>query len=196
MPRKIYSQKNKYIRNTKLSEQQFLAILWYYVGAVSAPVAQELMKRDSTFDVPSTKTIAKINRRLGLYIFDKIIIDLFQAMFPKIKEVINKKDKYADEILMLISESVRNVCIESLSYDKYRSVYGDSSLSFITEDLVLEMRKISNSRQGIGDDARADVALAFFRSAGRKKFFKNADEATAIATMATYLKGWLEEDPL
>lgn len=103
MPRKRYSPQNPYVHNSNIPVHTFLMMSQCFISGMSAADTHRTMTKahEETGEIPlppSTKTIAKVYRRLGHYLFARLI----EPMMPPIgrmKELFPEKhEEYLDHM--------------------------------------------------------------------------------------------------
>lgn len=195
MPRASYTPKNRLCRNSNLTEEQLLHIIWHFVQASSAPDAYEMMSKDARIIAPSVKTIGKEFRRLGEYLFHEILEPFFLELFPQAnawKEFPELYERWLDSMV----DSLAKTYLRHLDYGDYRVLTDGVMRAEVLDDHSIEFRKVVASRQGIKSTIRGDIALTHFRVATARHFAPSSNGRERTMLMCENLKQMLLNKPL
>ena len=140
MPRKNYAQKNRYVHNANISEQDFETLVWLYIQGIMAagvPDFYELeFKGERT--PPSTKTIGKIFRRLGWYLFERLV----EPRLPPIGQMKERFPEKHIEYMDNMAQVLVDFALSGMDYETWRDLKGGSSIFAIGDQLPAEVRQI------------------------------------------------------
>lgn len=194
MPRKNYAQKNRYVHNANISEQDFETLVWLYIQGIMAagvPDFYELeFKGERT--PPSTKTIGKIFRRLGWYLFERLV----EPRLPPIGQMKERFPEKHIEYMDNMAQVLVDFALSGMDYETWRDLKGGSSIFAIGDQLPAEVRQIYSARKGQSSDPRAVVGLADFRIMVKRRYQDKASPEQLLVIMYRVFLGMLEEQPL
>lgn len=199
MPRKEYTPKNRYVRNSNLLEPDFTAIAWLYVQGAPAPDvhgAWEHIAWPGTTKPPSTKTVSKLYRRLGRYIFMKIMEPTLLTLFPQLEPVKSTTPDHYENFLDTMAETIMKFALNEIDYETFRVLNEGKPMVHVSPELCVEVRRLMASRKGIKADPIPDIALANFRYITAKRIARGAPDSQVAFVMHSSLLSWLEADPL
>ncbi len=199
MPRKNYTPKNRFMRKSKLDESEFTTIVMLYLEGNSARQAQaeySEMVQDLPNEPPSTKTFEKLFRRLGRYIFNRLVEPALVWKFAiKTKKLYNNFEEY-QSYLDFMAGAIVDFSLDKMSYDDFRILSDSKPVLAVSDALVIELRRLSAARQGIKSDPRADVGLSQLRFITSHTFAKGQSEEEQVNFMLKTVLEWLRDDPL
>lgn len=201
MPRKSYTPKNRYCRNSNLSEETFLGILWYFLQGASAPTTRAFMMADTANGrlagrVLSVKSIATYQARLGNYLCERTFEPFLINMAPDLSILKDRNhDAYID-IVDTVARNYVNDAIAAVNYSDLRILNSIGIISRLSSDLDLEIRKITNAKRGVKVSHRFDVSLAMFRCTAPRFQKASDDDKYLHFTMLKNLENWLISEPL
>lgn len=187
--------KNRFVRNATIDERTFITILQAYLHLLSAPQARELLEAHPDAMAVSTKTIARYYRRIGTYLFFKVVEPAWLALFPQVAPAKERSPEAYETLLSTLAETTLKFADGELDYETFR-ILNDGAEPMVSKELERELRMISAARKGIKDDARADLGLAHFRNLTAKHIAADADQRELESLMLQTVLQWLGHDPL
>lgn len=199
MPRKDYTPKNRYVRNSNLLEPDFLAIVWLYVQGAPAPDVHGAWAHiawPGTTKPPSTKTVSKLYRRLGRYIFMKTVEPMLLNEYPQLAPVKLTTPVHYEDFLRTMASSIMKLALNQIDYETFRIINEGKPMVHVSPEFCLEVRRLMASRKGIKADPIPDFGLASFRFITAKRISKGAKDSEIAFVMHRALTSWLEADPL
>lgn len=205
MPRKNYTPKNRYCKNSNLSEDIFLVVLWYYLQTAPATEAHTAIKQDKRFagNEPSERTISAYYKKIGEFLFRNTFLVLAHEVNEKLDKIELEYPVEYENIVVGVGENWARLLISKLSYNDFSIITDEQKKNQFYDDYIVELRKISAVRKGLRGNLRGDMALAYWRSffSARVKEEEGATmgyDLNYATTMYIFLatKKWLEDEPL
>lgn len=197
MPRKNYTPKNPYVHNSNLSLEAFLTLTQGFISGMSAADIHRAMKEahEKTGEIPlppSTKTIAKLYRRLGHYLFERLAEPRLPPI-PEMKELFpDQYSEHLDKMARILTE----FSLSGMSYENWRALHEDSAIFAFGDHYSDEIRSIYAARKGQRSDPRAVLGLATHRVMVRRNYEGKVSSEQMILIMQEILLSFLEDEPL
>lgn len=186
MARSYYEARNRYVENSKMDEKDFKVWLTLYLQGMSVAEARTKFPKFAGAEaaMPSAKTIAKLFRRIGRYIFHKGFEPfLWESCSKDINEYFLKGEDVYQSSLDKIAWNVINHAKDSISLEQYHALAQTVHVGSLNDRIALEVRALQVARKGVGDP-RADVGLAFLRALTPGSLPRNKVNADHILEMA------------
>lgn len=199
MPRKSYAPKNRFVKQSKFGESEFATLVCLYLEGKSAPQAREEyagMDHPSAANPASTKTIARIFRRLGRYLFYKLVEGRLFWYDVRLATLKSRDYETYDKVIDQIARNFIDNAVHEMDYGDFRVLKDDHPWMDVSDDFRFQIRKLSAARQGIKSDPRADLGLAYFTAMMAMRFPRDASEEEIVHQMLKMLLGWLRDLPL
>lgn len=199
MARVIYTPKNRFLRRSKLSEQEFVWLLELFLQGCSAGDARlrYLENRRPGMAVPqSEKSIAQLFRRMGRYIFHKFVEPQLWLSQPGICQ--HHLDQGQDAYKSFLDDTARNLienAKQALSLDDFHTLKSSKTVGNPSDILNLEIRAILVARKGI-TDARADAGLACYRAEAPGGLPRDKVDEQHVMLMLKHILDDMQDDPM
>lgn len=194
MPRSSYTPKNRYIFNATISEEDTETLVWLYVQGIMATGVADFYRLEfgDARKPPSTKTINKLFRSFGHYLFERLVETRLPPIGDMRAELPEQHAEYLDEMARLLVE----FSLSQMSYETWRDLRGVNAIFAIDDQIPAEVRQIYSSRKGQSGDPRAVIGLATLRRMVKYRYQRGiADEQLPVIMHKTLL-AFLEADPL
>ena len=194
MPRKGYNPKNRYVHNANVSEEDFETLVWLYIQGLMAAGVPDFyeLEFDGKRKPPSTKTVGKIFRRLGHYLFERLVE-------PRLPPIGQMKERFPDmhsEYMGNLAQVLVDFALSGMDYETWRELKGGSSIFAFGDQLPAEVRQIYSARKGQSSDPRSVIGFADFRILIKRRFQKQMSPEELSFIMYKVLLGMLEQQPL
>jgi hypothetical protein len=198
MARSFYEARNRFVVNSKMDEKDFKVWLTLYLQGISVPEAVTKFPKlaGPNAEMPSTKTIANLFRRIGRYIFHKGFepyLWSFDRRVPAehLREGADAYQRHLDDV----ARNVIKYAKEAISLEQYHVLVQSEHVGKITDRIALEVRALLVARKGVSDP-RADVGLAFLRALTPGSLPRNRMSADHILDMAENTLQHMLNDPM
>ncbi len=194
LPRSSYAPKNRYLFNSSISEEDTETLVWLYVQGIMAPGVADFYELEfgDARKPPSTKTINKLFRNFGHYLFERLV----ETRLPRIgnmkEEFPEHYERYLDDMARLLVE----FSLSKMSYETWRDLRGVNAIYAVDDQIPAEVRQIYSSRKGQSGDPRAVIGLASFRRFVKYRYQKIVSSAQMPVILHKVLLTFLEADPL
>ena len=109
--------KNKFLRDTKLTEEEFLSILWGFCGGVTASDMHTIFKNAE--NPISRQTIARKYTELGYYLWDNVVRQSYIDMY---REANSDQDRSSFGIENYVLDTLWKALEGTLNYSAFREV--------------------------------------------------------------------------
>ncbi|WP_195820660.1 hypothetical protein [Roseobacter sp. MH60115] len=199
MARTIYVSKNRFVRRSKMSESQFVTLLFLFLEGLSAKDARHrfssyLKSHDAL--VPSVKTIARLFTRVGRYTFHKVVEPQLWMTDAAICQ--SHLDDGQDAYQKFLDQTAQNLILnarEQMSLEMFHTLADSKHVGSPSDMLNMEIRALLVARKGV-TDIRADVGLACYRAEAPGGLPRRRVDKEHIDKMATGLLQDMITDPL
>ena len=194
MPRSSYSPKNRYLFNATISEEDTETLVWLYVQGLMAAGVADFYKLDfgDARKPPSTKTINKLFRNFGHYLFERLVETRLPPIGNMKEEFPDKHEQYLDSMARILVE----FSLSKMSYETWRDLRGGSAIYAVDDQLPAEVRQIYSARKGQSSDPRSVLGLASLRSMVKRRYQSLVSAEQIPVIMYKTLLAFLEADPL
>lgn len=199
MARVIRTPKNRFVRRSKLSEQEYVWLLELFLQGRSAAGARARYlahRKPGMAMPPSEKSIAHLFRRMGRYIFHKFVEPQLWIAEPDICH--HHLDQGQDIYQRFLDDTARNLikqAQEVMSLESYHALVGSEHVGTPSDILNLEIRALLVARKGV-TDARADVGLACYRTEAPGGLPRNKVDEEHIHKMLTHILDDMLDEPI
>jgi hypothetical protein len=194
LPRSSYSPKNRYLFNATISEEDTETLVWLYVQGLMAAGVADFYKLDfgDARKPPSTKTINKLFRNFGHYLFERLVETRLPPIGNMKEEFPDKHEQYLDSMARILVE----FSLSKMSYETWRDLRGGSAIYAVDDQLPAEVRQIYSARKGQSSDPRSVLGLASLRSMVKRRYQSLVSAEQIPVIMYKTLLAFLEADPL
>ena len=194
MPRSAYAPKNRYLFNATISEEDTETLVWLYVQGLMAAGVGDFYRLEfgEARKPPSTKTINKLFRNFGHYLFERLIETRLPPIGNMKEEFPEQHEQYLDDMARILVE----FSMSKMSYETWRDLRGGSAIYAIDDQLPAEVRQIYSARKGQSSDPRAVLGLASLRRMVKQRYQKLVPAEQLPVIMHKSLLAFLEADPL
>ena len=141
---------------------------------------------------PSTKTINKLFRSFGHYLFERLVETRLPPIGDMRAELPEQHAEYLDEMARLLVE----FSLSQMSYETWRDLRGVNAIFAIDDQIPAEVRQIYSSRKGQSSDPRAVIGLATLRRMVKYRYQRGVPDEQLPMIMHRTLLAFLEADPL
>ena len=194
MPRSSYAPKNRYLFNAMISEEDTETLVWLYVQGIMAPGVPDFYKLEFGDErkPPSTKTINKLFRHFGHYLFERLVETRLPPIGNMKEDFPDKHEQYLDSMARILVE----FSLSKMSYETWRGLRGGNAIYAVDDQLPAEVRQIYSARKGQSSDPRAVLGLASLRRMVKQRYESLVSAEQIPVIMHKALLAFLEADPL
>lgn len=194
MPRSAYAPKNRYLFNATISEEDTETLVWLYVQGLMAAGVDDFYRLEfgEARKPPSTKTINKLFRNFGNYLFERLIETRLPPIGNMKEEFPEKHEQYLDDMARILVE----FSLSKMSYETWRDLRGGNAIYAVDDQLPAEVRQIYSARKGQSSNPRAVLGLASLRRVVKRRYQSLVSAELIPVIMYKTLLAFLEADPL
>ncbi|WP_299724848.1 hypothetical protein [uncultured Tateyamaria sp.] len=199
MGRVIYTPKNRFARRSKLSEQEFVWLLELFLQGRSAANARAryLLFRNPHIPMPpSEKTIAKLFRCMGRYIFHKFVEPQLWRSDAGICQ--HHLDQGQDAYQRFLDDTAHNLiqnARDAMSLESFHALVSSENVGTPDDVFHMEIRALLVAHKGM-TDARADVGLACYRTESPGGLPRDQIDQQHIKIMMKHILDDMQDDPM
>jgi hypothetical protein len=199
MARVINVPKNRFVRRSKLTEQEFVWMLELFLQGRSAKDARGhyISRRKPGMAMPpSEKTISQLFRRMGRYIFHKFVEPQLWLSDSGICQ--HHLDKGQDAYQLFLDDTARNLiqnARQAMPLEHFHALASTKDFGSPNDIFHLEIRALLVAHNGV-TDPRADVGLACYRTETPGGLPRDKVDERHIMTMMKHILDDMQHDPL
>lgn len=157
MPR-IKILKNRFCRNSKLTEDEFRYMVWGFVHVWNSAWLRKRMLEDQGL-VVSERTALQYYRRIGRYLFRALREDFIAEVAPELS-ISQLSEDEKEKVSVAIFERAFDQSLGGLNREEYLTLRG---LNALPKDYALPaLRIVASGKRGITRSKVEHVALTYF----------------------------------